>query len=269
MTSQTVDLTRASLRPWLADIVRSTRLLIGWTQADLARRAKTSQTTIWRLESGRADHIDLAATERVLAALGIAVTVSATMRHLADRERQRDAVHAVLNGSSARRHAGAGWRVITEAQIGDDRPRGWIDLLAFRESDRSLLVQETKGDLPDFGALQRSVAFYEREARTVARRMGWAPRRVAVLVVAMDSQAVAERLRANRDLLLQAFPGDVGGTAAWLLDPAVSTPRGWTFAVADPASRSRDWLRRPVLGTVRRKPAYVDYADAARRLTRR
>ncbi|MFN8628833.1 MAG: helix-turn-helix domain-containing protein [Chloroflexota bacterium] len=168
MTIQTVDLTRASLRPWLADIVRSTRLLIGWTQADLARRAKTSQTTIWRLESGRADHIDLAATERVLAALGIAVTVSATMRHLADRERQRDAVHAVLNGSSARRHAGAGWRVITEAQIGDDDHGAGST--CWRFASRTVRCSCRTGDLPDFGASRQRRSTSERPGPS---RDGW------------------------------------------------------------------------------------------------
>lgn len=268
MASPTVDLSRAALRPWLADVVRSARELIGWTQDQVAVKARTSQATVWRLESGRADHIDLGVVERVLAVLGISITMSATMRHLADRERQRDLVHAVLNGSCARRHAALGWDVVTEVQIGTDRPRGWIDLLAFRPADRSLLVQETKGDLPDFGGLQRSVAFYAREARTVARQLGWFPRRIVVLVVAIDSGTVADRLRVNRDLVLAAFPADAASTAAWLADPAAPVPGGWTFGLADPRSRRTPWLRPPILGSVRRRPAYIDYADAARRLGR-
>ena len=86
-------------------------------------------------------------------------------------------VHAQVNGTVARRLERCGWRTATE--VLDRRrttPRGWIDLLAFREADRALLVEETKTDIPDMGGLQRSVAFYERTALSAARRLGWRPR---------------------------------------------------------------------------------------------
>ncbi|MEI7744230.1 MAG: helix-turn-helix domain-containing protein [Chloroflexota bacterium] len=268
MPASTIDLTRAALGPWLGEFVRSSRRLIGWTQDELATRARTSQATIWRIECGRADHLDLNVVERVFAALGARVSLAADVRHLADRERQADGVHAVLNGASARRHARDGWSTASEVQIGRDRPRGWIDLLAFRPADNALVVQETKCDLVDFGALQRSLAFYEREAVAVARDLGWTPRRVVVLLVALDTASIAARLRDNRDLVDQGFPAITATTAAWLKDPTAPAPRGWTLAMADPASQRRAWLRPPILGPVRREPAYLDYAGAARRLLR-
>ncbi len=264
-----IDLGRRAFAPHLADVGREARQLIGWSQRELADRARTSQATIWRVETGAARHLDLLAVERVLAALGIRASLQLDARHLADRYRQRDAVHARLTGYVARRLERTGWRTVTEVPLGDDPPRGWIDLLAFRAADAALLVEETKTEIPDFGALQRSVAFYEREAWTAARRLGWSPRRSAVLVAALDSVALGHRLADNRDLVVRAFPAGIGDVAAWLSDPAREPPTGWALGMVDAAQRGAAWLRPTLLGSRRRAAAYEDYADAAARLLRR
>ncbi len=258
------------LRATLGKLVRETRVLIGWSQRELADRAGTSQAAIWRIESIRPGSLDIAVVERVLRALGLRPSLGIDERHLADRRRQRDGVHGVLNGFLARRLVRqGGWaNPATEVRVGADAPRGWIDLLAFRPADRSLLVDETKTDIPDMGGLQRSVAFYEREAPKVAAALGWRPVRTVVLVLGLDSRAFAERLADNRDLVATAFPGDVERMAAWIAHPEAPPPSGWTLAVADPAFRGEHWLRSTTLGRRRRPPAYVDYADAARRLLR-
>ncbi|HEY5436751.1 MAG TPA: helix-turn-helix transcriptional regulator, partial [Candidatus Limnocylindrales bacterium] len=187
MSNQYLELGRRGFVPQLADVVSEARRLIGWSQRELAHRAQTSQATIWRIERGRSEHLDLLATERVLTALGIRATLQLDARHLEDRRRQQDAVHARINGYIARRLERDAWRPATEVPIGDGVPRGWIDILAFRDADSALLVEESKTEIPDFGALQRSLAFYQREAPFVARRLGWKPRRVVVLVAALDS----------------------------------------------------------------------------------
>jgi transcriptional regulator with XRE-family HTH domain len=268
MTTSSIDLTRAAIGPWLADRIRTARTLMGMSQDHLAARARTSQATIWRIESGHADHLDLKVVERVFAVLGLKATVSISDRHLDDRRRQSDGVHARISGCGASHLGDLAWLTALEVRIGDDVPRGWIDLLGFRAIDRALLVDETKADLPDMGALQRSLAFYEREAPYVARRLGWTPRSVTVMVLALDSDQMASRLRDNRGIVKHSFPGVVADLDAWLRDPARPQPCGWTIAMVDPASRSDHWLRPPVLGTSRRGPAYRDYADAARRLLR-
>jgi len=268
MADAYIDLDRQRLGPWLADLVRSSRALIGWSQEELARRAGTSQATVWRIETDRAGRLDLAIVTRVLSALGIHASISADLRHLADRRHQADSVHAVLNGYAARRFERLGWDTATEVAVGRPAPRGWIDLVAYRPEDRTLVVEETKTDLPDMGGLQRSVAFYEREAPFAARSLGWDPVRVIVLVVALDTEVIEARLRTNRDLAARAFPAPAGATLAWIADAARPAPTGWTFALADPATRGARWLHAPLLGAGHRSPAYVDYADAARRLVR-
>jgi transcriptional regulator with XRE-family HTH domain len=268
MQTSTVDLTRVALGPWLGAQVREGRRLIGLTQEELAARAETSQATIWRIEQNRGDHLDLQVIERVLKVLGLRASITVTDLALDDRRRQNDGVHAVVNGFGARQLDGLRWKTALEAQIGLEVPRGWIDLLGFREADRALLLDETKADLPDMGALQRSLAFYQRASWDVARGLGWEPASVTVVVLALDSQQMANRLRDNHDIVTQAFPGDVAMLEAWLADPKQQRPQGWTIAMVDPASRGEHWLRPPILGRSRRKAAYVDYADAARRLLR-
>lgn len=121
--------------------------------------------------------------ERTLPALGLRAALDIDDLALQDRRRQRDGLHARLNGYVARRLTRLGWATATEVMVGRTAPRGWIDLVAFRDADRSMLVEETKCDLPDMGALQRRLAFYAREASSVAGDLGWRPARVAVLAV--------------------------------------------------------------------------------------
>lgn len=268
MPDTIVDLGRRGFSARLADVIREARRLVGWTQRELADRAHTSQATICRIEGGRSVHLDLLVVERVLAALGIRASLELDARHLADRRRQRDAVHARLTGFVAHRLEGDGWLSALEVLLGGGAPRGWIDLLAYRPADRSLLVEETKTDIPDMGALQRSVAFYEREAWAAAQRLGWRPTRVVVLVVALDTDAIARRLADNRDVVSRAFPAPVEAMAAWLRDPGRGQPRGWTLATVDPAVRGAAWLRPTLLGSRRKPAAYANYAEAAARLLR-
>jgi transcriptional regulator with XRE-family HTH domain len=265
MGRQLIDVRGRRFALQIADTVREARQLIGWTQRDLAERAHTSHATVWRIESANASHLDLATVERVLHVLGLRPTLQIDTRHLGDRRRQVDAVHARLTGFVAHRLERSGWATHTEVSIGDRPPRGWIDLLAYRGSDASLLVEETKTELVDVGVTQRSLAFYEREAAAVARALGWRPRRIVTVLVTLDSRAVGVTIAANRDLLVQAFPSSVANLAAWVADPLAQRPRGWTIAAVDPRSRRADWLL-PTALTSRRAPAFRDYADAAAQL---
>ncbi|HYO42642.1 MAG TPA: helix-turn-helix domain-containing protein [Candidatus Limnocylindrales bacterium] len=252
----------------IGEVVREARLLVGWSQRELAVRAAVSQATVSRIERGACQAIDVLRIERVLTALGIRASLQLDARHLEDRRRQLDGLHAVVNGFVARRLGRQMFLTATEVGLGSTEPRGWIDLLAFRPVDRALVVEESKTDIRDLGGLQRSLAFYERESLAAARRLGWDPVRVVVLVAALDTEVVHRRLADARDLVRRAFPAPVEATAAWLGDPAQPPPRGWTLATVDPASRSGPWLRPTLLGSRRSRPAYAGYTDAVARLLR-
>lgn len=252
----------------VATLIHEARDLTGWSQRELADRASTSQSTVSRIERGVAREPDLLVVERLLDAFGFRVTLDIAGAHLEDRRRQRDAVHSVLTGFVSRRLRRAGWQVALEVQIGDAVPRGWIDLLAFRDCDASLLVEETKTDILDAGALLRQLRFYEREATRAAQRLGWRAERTRVLLIALDSSRLADRLRANQGLLGAAFPAAVRDMGAWIKDPGRPAPAGWSLAVADPRSRSPVWLKASSLRGGTRVPAFADYRDAAQLLVR-
>jgi transcriptional regulator with XRE-family HTH domain len=258
--------------PWfgaqLGQLVREARALIGWSQAELADRSGTSQATISRLESGDSGSLAIGTVLDVLESVGFRADVSIDAPHLRDRTRQRDPVHARLVGYVARRLERAGWRVATEVPIGDRAPRGWIDVLAFRPTDRAGLVGEIKGDLPDVGGLQRQVGLYERSAAWAARSLGWQFERIAILVAALDSSAVGRRIDENRALIDRAFPGRTRDLEAWIASGAGPAPAGHTIALIDPGIRAGRWLRRPSPSRIAKHP-FVDYADAAAKLRRR
>jgi transcriptional regulator with XRE-family HTH domain len=263
MANRILRLGEPSAAREIAGIIRDARRLAGWSQAELAARAGASQPALSRIETGRNAGVDLDAAGRFLAALGMSADLTVRALHLQDRERQTDAVHSVMSGFIARRLERWDWPSVLEAQIGDVVPRGWIDLVAYRKSDRSLLVEETKTDIPDMGGLQRSLSFYQSRAWEVARGLGWRPTRIVVLVVALDSETIARRLADNREVITRVFPARTGDVVAWLSDPAKPAPNGWAIGTCDPASRERAWLRPTTLGARRRAPAYRDYAHAA------
>jgi transcriptional regulator with XRE-family HTH domain len=265
-------LLRLPLRPGqltgqLADLVRTARTQIGWTQDELADRAFTSQTTIWRMEHAASGALDLEMLDRVLAQLGLKVVLEVEGRHLVARTEQRDLVHAALLGVIAARLRRTGWEVATEVPTGASTPTGWIDLLAFRRVDSALVLGEIKTALPDIGGLQRQIAFYQREAPWAARRLGWLPESVTTVVACLDTADVATSLAANRLVLAPAFPGDPRVLESWLQGPAAPRPGGPTLCAIDLAQRRRRLdLRRTALGGRRTQPSYAGYAEAAARL---
>ena len=254
----------AGMSAAVATLVRDARSTIGWSQRELAHRVGTSQTKIWRIERADPGALDVATLDRVLSALGLRSMLEVEGHHLADRREQRDRVHARLMAAMAGRLERCGWVAVTEVPIGSREPRGWIDLVAFRAWDAAMATFELKSDLPDIGGLLRQVDWYERAAPWVARRLGWRAEHFAIAVICLDTQAVASRLDEHRWLLRPAFPGRAGMLATWLGDSTSPIPEGRVMAVTDLAARRGLALRSSRLEGQRARPAYLDYADAAR-----
>jgi hypothetical protein len=104
-----------------------------------------------------------------------------------------------------RRLVGSGWLVQREVEIGADRIRGWIDILAFHPESGVLLVIEVKTEIHDVGAIERSMNWYQREAMRAAHRLGWRPRAVGSALLVLQSRANDERVVSAGTVSPRAF----------------------------------------------------------------
>lgn len=125
-----------------ARLIREARTAAGLTQAELARRAGTSQPAIAAYESGN-KMPRVATLERLLAATGANLTASPA------RERTRPsgrlarllAEHRQEILALAARHHARNVRVFGSVARGEEVERSDIDLLVDMEADRSLIDQ--------------------------------------------------------------------------------------------------------------------------------
>jgi transcriptional regulator with XRE-family HTH domain len=256
------------LRRTAVNAVVAARTALGWSQRRLALVAGVSQTFVSRFERGTSGAVTFESASLLFEALGIRAELRTVLPILSGERRQADVVHAWVCGYVGRRLAGLGWDVRHEVEVGSGRFRGWIDILGYRAADRSLLINECKTDVVDLGATQRTTSWYEREAWTAARRLGWQPLRVVVALLLLDSAEVEGRLRVNRPVLDTSFSGRARDLNPWVARPG-EPPPGRCLALIDPAWRGRQWLR-PSRTDGRRSPSrYVNYADAVDRMRRR
>jgi transcriptional regulator with XRE-family HTH domain len=249
--------------------IRDVRRALGWSQHRLAGRIGMSQSWISRIERGMIDELSLASAERILGVMGARLVIDVDAPFLAGRARQREPAHASMSAHVLRSLRAAGWLVASEVEVGGDRSRGWIDVLACHPGSGLLLVIELKTEVHDLGAIQRSLGWYEREAWAAARRLGWRPRAVLGCLLLLATEANDERVAANGPTFAAEFPI----RARALTEVVASGVRGPTpgrgLAMVDPRSRRVVWLR-PSRADGRSSPApYLDYADFMRSATRR
>jgi transcriptional regulator with XRE-family HTH domain len=250
--------------------IASIRDEIGWTQEALAASVGRTQGWISRVENGRIEDLTFSAADSLLGALGARLVVDVDAPYLGDRRRQREPAHSRMAAHVTTRLVRSSWDVATEVEVGGDRSRGWIDLLACHASTGVLLVIELKTEIHDLSAIQRSLGWYQREAWRAARRLGWRPRKAIGCLLLLATEANDIRSAENRDVMRAEFPVRAraleeivaGGDIVAGDLPADGARRG--VAMVDPRSRRSAWLR-PLRIDGRRTPApYRDYADFMR-----
>ena len=242
-------------------LVRDLRKAVGWSQLELAVRANVSQSLVSAIETGRATNVTVETLGRLLEAMGARLVIDAVPPFLGDRERQRDPAHIQCTNHVVRRLERAGWATATEVEIGGDRSRGWIDVLAYQRATKTLLVIEIKTEIVDLGAIERALGWYEREAWSAARRLGWRPGNVVGCLILLATEANDERLRDNREWFSRGFAIRAPGLSAIVTgDPQLET-RSRGMAMVDPRSRRLRWLRTTRIDGRRSPAPYANYAD--------
>jgi hypothetical protein len=220
---------------------------------------------ISRIEGARLKDLPLATLAVLVETMGGRLRLEVDAPILGDRRGQLDPARARMSGYVARRLEGKGWKVASEVEIGADRSRGWVDLLAFNPRTRLLLVIEVKTEIHDLGQIDRVIGWYEREAWAAARRFGWRPVAATGCLLLLMTQRNDAAARFNRESLRRIFPVRAGALNEVLEGDALIPPRGVrALAMVDPRSKRRTWLR-PTSDDGRRAPApYADYADFMR-----
>jgi transcriptional regulator with XRE-family HTH domain len=166
-------------------MIRAVRVRRGWRQSDLADAAGVSQTTVSRLERGNLDAVPIATLRAVAGALDVRATVELRGSG-ADLDRLLAAGHSAMHEELARLFAGLpDWVSLPEVTFAIYGERGAIDVLAWHEPTRSLLVIELKTELVD---IQDTVGTLDRKVRlavTIARERGWDPLTVSSWLLIM------------------------------------------------------------------------------------
>ncbi|MEP7378846.1 MAG: helix-turn-helix transcriptional regulator [Chloroflexota bacterium] len=240
----------------------------GWSQRDLGDRTNLAQSTISRIERALLADLTFATAATIFDALGVRAALDLRAPFIADRGRQRDAGHARCVAYVARRLRRLGWTTLTEVELLNGNSHGWIDILAFRPGDETLLVIEVKTELADTGQTLRQLTWYERGAIDAARRQGWLPRRSLGVLLVLATQAAIDRIGANRELLRQSFPSSAKELGSLVAVEGRSPVSNRAIALVDPFNRSKRWLMdTPLSGRVR-LARYADYAAFMSRVRR-
>jgi transcriptional regulator with XRE-family HTH domain len=237
---------------------RDVRGRLGLTLEEVAAAAAITASYLARIERGQVNPT-FEAVDRIAEALGIQLSLDIRPPVFLGTPPVSDLVHARCSAYVDRRLQAADWLTAREVALLDGRYRGWIDLLAFDSTTRSLLIIQIKTRLDDIGALERQLGWYERAAPQLARELGWPPVSIRSVVLFLATEEVERTLAANRDVLALAFPrrDDV-------LLPNTVTGRG--LALIDPRRRRRSWLMRSRIDGRRGSAPYRNYADAANAL---
>jgi transcriptional regulator with XRE-family HTH domain len=217
---------------------RAVRTRNGRTQASVAEAAGSGQSAVSRLERGRLSRLSVETVRRIARALDMWVDIRPRWRGI-DLDR-------ILNGAhSARQEAlllaferYPGWAAVPEVSYAVFGERGAVDILAWHQATRSLLVIELKTALVDPAELVRSMDQRRRLASRIARTRGWDPATVSTWVVLTDTRTNRRRVASHAWVLapfaridgrrmrawLQAPKGAVSALSFWL-EPSAVIPR--------------------------------------------
>jgi hypothetical protein len=214
-----------------------------------------------RAERGTLVTLTIADADELCRALGATLVFGVEAPILIAGDRQRDAAHSRCVAYVAKRLERDGWLVAREVEIGDIRRPGWIDLLAYHPSTRTLLVIEVKTQVVDVGGLERQLTWYQRHGEMAARRRGWAPRHTLTAALILATEANDLRLRENAGTFRQRFRIRWRELAAVVGGSEPPPGLEWAMAMIDPRSKARTWGRATVLDGRRSIAPYRDVAD--------
>ena len=200
---------------------RRIRLRLQWRQQDVADRAGVSRAAYSEIERGHVDRASLALLRRVGAALDIRIEVLPRWRG-SDLDRLIATGHARMHEQVARLLQAAGWEARPEVSFSHFGERGIVDVVAWREADRALLVVELKTEIVDVNDLLATMDRRRRLAAVISAPFGWEPDMISLWVTIAETRTSRRRLAEHRTVLRAAFPRDGRAIEGWLARPTGS-----------------------------------------------
>ncbi len=174
------------------------------------------------IERGHLDATTLGRSRAIAAALGARLDIAVRWRG-GELDRLLNARHSAMHEQVARQLARLpGWSFAQEVSFSIYGERGVIDLIAWHEARRALLVIELKTELVDVNDLLATMDRRRRLAREIGRQRGWDAVTVSAWVVLADSHTNRRRLAAHMTTLRHAFPLDGRSIRPWLRTAASS-----------------------------------------------
>jgi transcriptional regulator with XRE-family HTH domain len=231
-----------------------------WTQRRLSAVSGISQQMVSEIERAVVPDLPIATAVRILNALEVRIDLR-LLGPTSTAMPVRDRAHARCVAYVARRLEQSGWRVSTEVAVGDERWRGFIDVLAFDPVAHVLLVIEVKVELDDIGAIDRQLGSYERFAWAAAHALGWRPRAATAVLLLLATDDNDRRLTEHRLYMDRRFRIRSSAVQSLIADPHRPHDRGERgLALIDPRTRRTRWLLPTWLDGRRNAARYTDRA---------
>jgi len=209
---------------------------LGWRQADVAARARISQDTVSRVERGQLDALQLRTVRAVLRVLEMDLALVPRWRG-GDLDRLTDEGHAALVARVSDLLVAAGWSVMPEVSYSHFGERGSIDVLAWHEATRVLLVVEVKTAITSVEETLRRHDAKVRLAPMVAReRLGWNAASAVPLLVLPDESTARRRVARVDEILSRRYPVRGRDVSRWIRTP-VHSPGLLMFLSPKPGRR--------------------------------
>ena len=199
--------------------VRALRMHKRLRQGDVAGLAHVSRSLVSKVERGDLGNVQCGEVERIVAALGGSFDLRVRW-HGEQLDRLLDETHAQIVDLVVALLRSAGWDVVVEASFSRWGERGSIDVLAYHEPTRTLLVIEVKSVVPDNQAMLYDLDRKTRLAHQVAEDRGWVVGAVSRLLVIGDSATSRRRVERLAATFDAAFPLRGWALRRWIKKPA-------------------------------------------------
>jgi len=225
------------------DIGRLARLLrhrAGLTQSDVAAIAGVGRWKVVQLEADRLSDLKLGDIEKCIAALDARLVLTVSHRG-AEVDRLLDERHAALVAAITQLLRALGWEVRVEVSFNEYGERGSIDVVAWHEACRALVIIEVKSELASIEGTLRPFGVKCRLAATiVGKQFGWRPVVMARILVLPEESSARRAVARHAEVLDRSLPARSRALRAWLRDP--NSPIGgiWFLSVVGSAAANRN-----------------------------